>query len=331
VKGEFPEAQRRLADLERRRDTDAYRANAARIRDLSAELSAGMAKQTEDQSKQAWAAAIQNYDASIASKRHDDAVEVLRTFQREQAATKYGESKKAEIEQKIAEAGKRKSRDREDEARKLWVSAQKDMKAQNYDPAIEAVNRLLGDLADTPPAKANERALRQFKTLCEQGQGVPENLLVLMEFEDFPGHWNTHGGATAVNGLDAYQGKRAARLMLPPKSWAAHPIQGITSRAETLSFWARSLKKSPVAVIHLWISVEVGDDSIGYGGPSVSLGPEWKLCTFKFTDFKTESSKVKQRTIMTFDKIRSISWEPGSEAGECEIQIDALRVEARPK
>ena len=78
---------------------------------------------------------------------------------------------------------------------------------------------------------------------------------------------------------------------------------------------ARSLKKSPAAVIHIWLTVEIGDEGIGYGGPSVSLGPEWRLCIFKLTDFKTESSKVKQRTISSYDKIRSISWDVAGDTG----------------
>jgi serine/threonine protein kinase/tetratricopeptide (TPR) repeat protein len=332
VKLEWKESQRLLAEIERRRDTDAYRANLARIRELAGQLSAGMAKETEDQAKQAWAAGIQSFDNFLSARRFDDAVEVLKTFQREQAHTKYCDSKKTEVEVKVAEAWRRKAKDREDEAKKLWSSAQRDIKAQNYDPALEAVTRLLGDLADTSAVKTNERTLRQFKALCEQGQGVPDNVLVMLDFEDYPGLWNTHGGATAVNGIDAYQGRRAARLTLLQKSWAAHPIQGISSKAETLSFYARSLKKAPVAVVHTWMSVQMDDDSsISYAGPSVSLGPEWKLCTFKMSDFKTDNQKVKQRTISTFDKIRSIGWEPGTEAGECEIQIDALRIESGRK
>jgi hypothetical protein len=331
VRGDSAESQRLLAETEKRRDTDVYRANATRIRDLADQLSAGLAKQTEDQAKQAWAATLQSYDSYLSARRHDDAVDVLKTFQREQAHTKFCESKKAEIETKLAEAGRRKAKDREEEAKKLWMTAQRELKAQNYDPLLEAVNRLLGDLADTPSARANERALRQYKVLCEQGQGVPDNVLVMLEFEDYPGHWNTHGGAMAVNGIDAYQGRRAAHLSLPQKGWAAHPIQGITSRAETVSFYARSARKSPVAVIHTWLSVTIDDESIGYSGPSVSLGSEWKLVTLKISDFKTDNPKSKLRTITAYDKIRTIGWEPAPNAGDCEIQIDALRIETRSK
>jgi serine/threonine-protein kinase len=332
VRGDSAEATRLLADTEKRRDTDAYRASATRIRDLADQLSAGLAKQTEDQAKQAWVAALQSYESFLSAKRHDDAVDVLKTFQREQAHTKFCETKKAEIEIRLSEAGRRKARDREEEARKLWMTAQREAKALNFDPVLEAVNRLLGDLADTPSAKSNERALRQYKVLCEQGQGVPDNVLVMLEFEDYPGHWTTHGGAMAVNGIDAYQGRRAARLTLPQRGWASHPIQGISSRAETISFFARSLRKSPVAIVHTWLSVMIADDeSIGYSGPSVSLGSEWKPVTLKLADFKTESPKAKQRTIMTYDKIRAIGWEPASNAGDCEIQIDALKIESRSK
>ena len=47
------------------------------------------------------------------------------------------------------------------------------------------------------------------------------------------------------------------------------------------------------------------------------------------SDFKTDNNNAKQRTIMTPDKIRAIGWEAASEAGECEIQIDALKIEGR--
>jgi serine/threonine-protein kinase len=329
VKGDWAESKRLLAEIEKRRDTDAYRSSAARIKDLSEQLSAGMAKQTEDQAKLAWAAGVQSYDNFVSTGRYDDAVEVLKTFQREQAHTKFCESKRTEVELKITEAGRRKSKDREDEAKKLWSSAQKDMKAQNYDPALEAVNRLLGDLADTSTAKVNERTLRLFKTTCEQGQGVPDNVLVLLDFEDYPGVWNTHGGAKAENAMGAFQGRRAARLTLPQKGWAAHPLQGVTSRADTVQFYARSMKKT-VAVVHVWLSTYIDEESTTYASPTQSIGSEWKLVTLKMSDFKnTESGKSKDRTITALDKIRSIGWESATDAGECQIQVDALRIERR--
>jgi serine/threonine-protein kinase len=327
VKGDAPEAQHLLAEIEKRRDTDAYRSNEARIRGLAEQLSASLARQSEDLAKHAWAAAVQNYDNYLSAKRHDDAVEVLKAFQRAQAHTAFCESKKAEIESKVAEAGKRRTADREEEAKKLWSIAQREMKAQNYDAQVlDAVNRLLGEFSDTSTAKANDRALRQFKKLGEQG--VPDGVLVLLDFEDFPGSWSTQGGAKAVNGVDAYQGRRAARLTLPPRSWAAYPIQGVTSKADTLTFYARSLKKAPVAVIHPWLTVLTEDESIGYGAPPVSLTTEWKLYTFKMSDFKNENSNAKQRTIMTFDKIRGIGWETENGTGECEIQIDVVKIES---
>jgi len=333
VKLDFAESQRLLAEIEKRQNTDEYRANAARIRNLAEQMSAGMAKQTEDQAKQAWAAATQSHDNYISAKRYDDAVEVLKSFQRSQAHTKFCESKKTEVETKIADAGRRKAKEREDEAKKVWSAVQKDVKAQNYDTALDGIARLLGELADTPSAKLNERVLRQYKTVCESGQGVPEGLLVQVEFEDYPGPWNTHGGAKGENGTDAYSGRRAARLTFPQaRSWAAYPISGVTWKAETVSFWARSLKKGPVAVVHTWLSLQVPDeDSITYSAPTISIGNEWKLYSYKLSDFKTENAKAKQRTIMNgFERIKSIGWEPGSEGGpvDYEIQIDALKIES---
>jgi serine/threonine-protein kinase len=331
VKLDFAESQRLLAEIEKRQNTEEYRANAARIRNLAEQMSAGMAKQTEDQAKQAWAAASQSHDNYLSAKRYDDAIEVLKAFQRGQAHTKFCETKKAEVEQKIADAGRRKAKDREEEAKRVWAAVQKDVKALNYDTALEGIGRLLGELGDTPPAKLNERTLRGYKTLCEQGQGVPEGVLVMVEFEDYPGPWNTHGGAKAENGTDAYQGRRAARLTFSQaRCWASYPIQGVTWKAETVSFWARSLKKGPVAVVHTWLSLQVPDeDSITFTAPTISIGSEWKLYTYKMSDFKTESPKSKTRTIQNgFDKIRQIGWEPGIESGvDYEIQIDALKIE----
>jgi hypothetical protein len=98
-----------------------------------------------------------------------------------------------------------------------------------------------------------------------------------------------------------------------------------------VSFWARSLKKGPVAVMHTWLSMQVPDeDSITYTAPTISIGNEWKPYTIKISDFKTENAKAKQRTITNgFEKIRAIGWEPGSEGGgvDYEIQIDALKIE----
>jgi len=329
VKGDAAEAQRLLAEIEKHRNTDVYHSSEAKIRGLSDQLSAGLARQSEDQAKQAWAAAVQNYDDYLSARRHDDAIEAMRAFQRAQAHTKFCESKKVDIDLKLAEAGRRKTKDRDDEARRLWTIAQREIKAQNYDPQVlDAVARLLGDLSDTATTKANERSLRQFKTLCEQGQGVPDNVLVLLDFEDFPGSWNTQGGAKAVNGIDAFQGRRAARLTLPPRAWAAYPLTGVTSKADTMSYYARSLKKAPVAVIRTWVTVTLEDDSAGFAAPPVSLSTEWKLYTFKLSDFKNENSNAKQRTIMALDKIRSVGWETDSPSGECEIQIDAFKIES---
>jgi serine/threonine-protein kinase len=329
VKGDAAEAQRLLAEIEKHRDTDAYHSSEARIRGLSDQLSAGLARQSEDQAKQAWAAAVQNYDDYLSARRHDDAIEAMRAFQRGQAHTKFCESKKAEIEIKLAEAGRRKTKDRDDEARRLWGIAQREIKAQNYDPQIlDAVSRLLGDFSDTATTKANERALRQYKNLADQGQGVPDNVLVLLDFEDYPGAWFTQGGAKAINGIDAFQGKRAARLTLPSRGWASYPVQGVTSKADTMSYYARSLKKAPVAVIRTWVSVMIEDEAVGYAAPPVSLTTEWKLYTLKLSDFKNENSNAKQRTIMAFEKIRNVGWEPETGSGECEIQIDAFKIES---
>jgi len=133
-----------------------------------------------------------------------------------------------------------------------------------------------------------------------------------------------------VNGIDAFQGRRAARLTLSRGAWVAHPIQGLNWKAETITFYARSLRKSPVAVVQTWLSLTTDDDSsISYFSPSMSLGPEWKLITIKMADFKTESAKAKQRTLTNFEKIRAIGWEVPNESGECEIQIDALKIEGR--
>ncbi len=333
VKLDIAEAQRLLAEIEKRQNTDEYRANAGRIRNLAEQMSAGLAKQTEDQAKLAWAAATQSHDNYISAKRFDDAVEILKAFQRSQAHTKFCESKKTEVELKIADAGKRKVKEREEEAKKVWSAVQKDVKAQNYDTALDGIGRLLGDLGDTSPAKLNERILRQYKTLCESGQAVPEGLLVNVEFEDYPGPWNTHGGAKAENLTDAYQGRRAARLTFPQaRCWAAYPIQGVTWKAETVSFWARSTKKGgPVAVVHTWMMLQVPDeDSITYTAPTISIGSEWKFYSYKWSEFKTENPKAKQRTIMNgFERIKAIGWEPGSEGGgvDYEIQIDALKIE----
>jgi len=327
----WPEATKALSDLEVYKESKTYRDADAEIAKLRGARDAGLVKQGEEGARQAYSDASTAYDRLINEKKYDEAQQVLRNFQHHHALTKYFESKKAEIDTRIVDAGKKKSADREAEARKLFQQLPKDMKAGNYDTALDAVNRLLGEFADTSVVKSNDKSIRDNKVRCEQNIGVPENILVLMEFEDYPGTWQARGGATAGNSDDPYQGKRAGHLTLPGGSRAFHPIVGITGRAEVISFWARSLRKGPSTGVDLYLM----DDMNTFVVTNVQLTPDWKLHQFRFGEFKPYNDNAKQnKAALNLNRTREFGFSPTSDSGNGivqEFQIDSLRVEGAKK
>jgi hypothetical protein len=323
VASNWPGMIKSLAEVENRHETATYRLHEAEIKDLRWKLDAALQKQGEDIAKQMYITACANYDAGINEKRYDDAAQVMRTYSQNHIATRYYDSKKTEIDQKIAEAARRKATHHDDEARVHWTKLQKDMKSNSYESALEELSKLTGEYADTPTFRSNEAKIRQYKATAEQNAALPEYVLVTLEFEDHPGFWNARGGATATNTDEPYQGKRAARLTLPGGSAAEHPIHGITAKADTLSFWARSTRKGPAALVVMWLS-----DGQGSYSKDFQIDSEWKLYSAHLTEFKNNAPAAKIRTIQAFEKINWFGFQPINNAASCEIQIDSLRVEA---
>jgi serine/threonine protein kinase len=322
-----------LAELEGVKETKTFRANETEIRDLAAKRDLAMAKQGEDLAKQKYVEATNQYDKAVGEKKFDDAQQAMRSYSQVYAPTKFYETKKAEIDTKIADAARKKTADRDAEARKLYQQLPKDLKAGNYEAAMEAITKLLGDYADTGTVKSNEAQIRKDKARCEQSIGVPENILVIMEFEDYPGTWRILNGATAGNTDEPYQGKRAAHLNLPnSNSRAFHPIAGVTGRAESISFWARSVRKGPVTLVDFFIS----DDMNTFHVPNIQLSTDWKLCSYRFTEFKPFNNQaIQNKSTINLNRIHEFAFGPTTEGGGAgngvgyEIIVDSLRVEGK--
>jgi len=323
---------RAIAELEGLKDTKTFHANEVEINGLAANRDLAMAKQGEDVAKQKYVEATSQYDRALAEKKFDDAQQVLRSFAQVYAPTRFYEQKKNEIDLKISDAGKRKTTDHDAEARKLYQQLPKDLKAGNFEAAMEAITKLLGDYADTATVKSNEVQIRKDKVRCEQNIGVPENILVLMEFEDYPGTWRVVNGATAGNTDEPYQGRRAGHLNLPnPGSRAFHPIAGITGRAETISFWARSVRKGPATLVDFFIH----DDMNTFHIANIQLGTEWKLLSYHFSEFKPYNPlAVQNKASLNLNRIHEFSFGPTTEGQGgggigYEMLVDSLRVEGK--
>jgi len=322
VSGRWARLTHQLAELEKRRDTDTYRKNETDICSMQAGLAEASRKEVEDAAARAWVDAQKAFSDLLQEKKFDEAADALQSFSRKYASTKCFEQKRTEIESRIADAAKRKAAERKDEAQRLYTAMQKDMQAGKFDAAHKSAQQLLNDLADTPFVRMNDRQIRQWKALCEDRLGLAEHVLVNLDFEDFPGAWTPRQGATASNEGDGYTGKRSAKLNFAAGGYASHPVKGATARAETISFYARTLKKGLVAPMNLGLSDAAGSFSMEF-----SITSEWKLHTFRLADFKPASSDTRGKRLdrATMD---GFWFSPSEEFGGSDILIDCLRVEA---
>jgi serine/threonine-protein kinase len=323
VSGNTAKLTPQLAALEKYRETSTYRKNEAAIQEMRAGLSEAARKESEDAAARAWVDAQKAYFDLFLEKKYDEAAKALQDFSRAYASSKFFEQKRVEIESKIADASKRKARDREEESRRLYTSLQKDMQAGKFDAAHKSASQLLADFADTPFVKTNDRQIRQWKALCEDRLGLADHVLVNIDFEDFPGAWTARGGATASNEGDGYQGKRSAKLNFAAGGYASHPIKGMTWKAETISLYARTLKKSLVAPMLFSLSDATGSYSVEF-----SITGEWKLHTLKLADFKPSSTDTRGKR-MERETVTGFYLSPtNDEFAGSDILIDCLRVEA---
>jgi hypothetical protein len=312
-----------LAALEKYRETATYRKSEAAIQEMRAGLSEAIRKEAEDAAARAWIDAQKAYADSLQEKKYDEAAKALQDFSRACATTRFFEQKRAEIDSRLADVSKRKAADHRDEAQRLYGGLSKDLQAGKFDAAHRTAAQLLAEFADTPVVRTNDRQIRQWKTLCEDRLGMAEHVLVNIDFEDFPGSWNARGGATASNEGDGYQGKRSAKLNFARGGYASHPLKGVTFKAETISFYARTLKRGLVAPLSLALY-----DSNGGFGVEFSVTSDWKLHTLKLADLKPVSTDTKGKRLDRDTITNFIISASNDEFTGSDILIDCLRVEA---
>jgi hypothetical protein len=329
--GNWKRVQTLLVEAEKLRDTDTYKAKVEELKDLRMRYAQANEAQADEDATKAWNLALKNYGDAVQDRKFDDAADAMDEFRLKHGASRVGKSKEAEINAKMADAYKKRQVERNEEAKRVYTQAKKDAAASNFDAASELVNRLVGELADTDHAKSNMTNIKTLKKQCDDRARQPANIIVEMDFEDFPGGWMFTQTATGGNSFEEpHQGRRSARLTLPGSSRANHPLNGMNPRAESMSFWARTRGKTSTNVLNIYLH----DDGSGTGTQmtfqgEVTLTPEWKLHTLRFaTDFKPYNAAAKGYTVFP-GRIRSFSLEGAGGAGTIlELQIDALRVEA---
>jgi len=334
--GRWAEVAPKLIEIEKHRDTQSYRQKEKDIANASTRLQAATTTYREDLAKQAWVAALQQYDTLLREKRYDDAVNALRAFARDHAKTKVYDGKAEDIDAKTKTAEGAKRKEYDDEARKLWSDAQKQMQVHKYDVAAREIDRLLSEFPDSATMRTNGGSIRQAKETCDARSALPEHVQVLLEFEDVPGIWFPTGGAVAVNGEAGFQSKRAARLTFPAYQGngamyprAMHPIRGTTPKAETIGFYARTTKKSLSATLQ--VHLHEGNET---WHADVTIKSEWahhSIYLNKFRPVQGGTGGVKPPMMLDPAGIRAIAFQWGDEDAPVEIQVDALRIEARAK
>jgi hypothetical protein len=149
-----------------------------------------------------------------------------------------------------------------------------------------------------------------------------------MDFEDFPGGWMFFNQATGGNSFEEPQaGRRSARLTLPSGGGrASHNLIGMTPRAETITFWARSKGKNSNTPMMICLHDDGGNQTQTFNY-EVTLTQDWKPHVLRIVDFKPYNQAAKGNTIQP-GRIRQFSIE-GAYGGQLlEMQFDSLRVEA---
>jgi serine/threonine-protein kinase len=325
--GKWKELSAHLGEIEKRSATSTYGQRKAEVASLRADLERATKKEMDDAVQRAWVAASQQYDLLLEARRYDEAVEALRSFQRQHATSPVAAGKKPEIETKATEASKRKAKDRDDEARRVWAGVQKDMKGLDFDQAHRDLGSLLSDLADTPFVRSNERLMKQARTTCEEKLGLGEHVLLRFEFEDVPGKWQGEAGAVASNDAAGYRGKKAAKMVLYSGSSAHHPFDAeIPAKAVGVTFFMKLAKKSNAAVLFFLY------EESGIWMTRVTVGSDWRQQTLRFSEFNFTSidGKTSKRP---FDpaKIREFGFQIETTEGQYELLVDSLSVEAARK
>jgi len=327
--GSWKEVQGLLVKLEAHRDTETYKAKDAELQDVRARYAQANAVAADDEATRAWTGAMKAYADALQEKKYDEASELLEDYRTKHGASRVGKSKDAEINAKIADTLKKRQVDRNEEARRLLPLAKKEINALNFEVAAEYVARLTGDLAETDFVKSNQSQVKQYKKICDERANKLANILVEMDFEDYPGLWQPRGNATAGNSFEEpHQGRRAARLTIPGGSRVFHPMMGMSPKADAISFFARYRGKGGVTTMAFCIHDESGTNTLIYG-VEVPLTPDWKPYRFSFSEFKPVNNPARNNTLMP-GKISSFTVEPapGTPMNQIlELQLDTLRVE----
>ncbi len=328
--GSWKQVQDLLVKVEAHRDTDTYKAKDAELQDVRARYAQANAAAADEEATRAWTGVLKAVADALQEKKYDEASELLEDYRAKHGASRVGKSKDAEINAKIADTLKRRQADRNEEARRLLLLAKKEISALNFEVAAEYVARLTGDLAETDYAKSNLTQVRQYKKICDERAKTPANILIEMDFEDYPGLWQPRGNATGGNSFEEpHQGRRSARLTIPTGSRAFHPLFGMSPKAEAISFWARYRGKGGATTMAFCVHDESGNSTLVFG-VEVPLTPEWRSYHFNFSEFKPVNLPARSAALLPA-KISSFTVEPAPGTGAnqiLELQLDTLRVEA---
>ena len=109
-----------------------------------------------------------------------------------------------------------------------------------------------------------------------------------------------------------------------------HPLIGMSPRAETITFWARSRGRTSSNQLLLFLMEEGGSSTYSY---DFQLSSDWRQYSARIADFKPANPVTKnQNQSIIPARVRQFYLECGGGSGSIlELQIDSLRVEAARK
>jgi serine/threonine-protein kinase len=317
-----------LVDLEKHRDSDTYRLKEAEIKDLRTQYAKANEAAADDEASRAWLVTLKAYNDALEDKKYDDAADYMEDYRQKHGASRVGKAKDPEVNAKIADAAKKRQTEKNDEARRLLPLVKKEISSFNFEAAAEMVSRLVGDLADTEFAKSNMAIIKNYKKICDDRARQPAHILIEMDFEDYPGGWNLIGKAMGGNAFEEpQQGRRSARLTIPGGAGnrALHPMVGMSSRADLLTFWARTRGTRSNSQMVMVLQEEGG----GFYNYEFTLTSDWRQYSARITDFKPPATSKNVGTSITPGRVRAFALEcPGGPSMLLELQLDSLRVEA---
>ena len=329
--GNWKQVQQQLVQAETHRDSETYKAKDTELQEIRSRYAQANAAAADDEATKAWTGVLKIYSDALQDKKYEEATDALEDYRTKHGASHVGKSKDPEINSRISDALKKRQADRNDEARRLVALAKKEITALNFEIAAEYIARLTGELVDTDYVKSNLTQVKGYKKICDERARQPANILIEMDFEDYPGLWRLQGGATGGNSLEEpQQGRRSARLTLPSGSRVGHPLFGMTPKADSISFWARYRGKGGATQTEFYVHDDTGNTTLTYG-VEVTLSADWKPYTFRFSEFKPVNPAARGTTIAP-GRLGSFTLvgPSGGSSQILELQFDTLRVESAP-